>query len=163
MKQLFETADLEAEIFQSEEDTSENIQEVEYDLDGMLASDIDGLENLSEQDVENFPSLELTLELSDGRILEYEVAAVFVHEDKEYVGLHPKSDTEGLIHIMQLLQGEDDAIELLPIKEEEELIAVYDTFFQLYADDYEEESTDEKLHTEEKSDKTSKWRMFRVR
>ena len=132
MKQLFGTADLEAEIFQSADGTKENIQEVEYDLDGMLVSDIEDFQNLSEEDTEDFPALELTLELTDGRILEYEVAAVFVHEDKEYVGLHPKSDTEGLIHIMQLLQGEDDEIELLPIKEEEELIAVYDTFFKLY-------------------------------
>ena len=163
MKQLFETADLEAEIFQNAEGTNESNQEVEYDLDGMLVSDIEGFKNLSGEDTEDFPALELTLELTDGRILEYEVAAVFVHDDKEYVGLHPKSDTEGLIHIMQLLQGEDDAIELLPIKEEEELIAVYDTFFQLYADDYEEESTDEMSHTEEKSDRTSKRRRFRVR
>ena len=163
MKQLFETAELEAEIFRESESLEEHVHEFEYGLEEILTNDIEALEHLSEDGTDDFPALELTLELSDGRVLEYEVVTVFIHGDKEYIGLHPKSDTEGLIHIMQLLQGEDDSIELLPIKEEEELIAVYDKFFQMYADDFETENTSENLTDSNQTGESKKARRFRVR
>lgn len=163
MKQLFETAELEAEIFRESESLEEHVHEFEYGLEEILTNDIEALEHLSEDGTDDFPALELTLELSDGRVLEYEVVTVFIHGDKEYIGLHPKSDTEGLIHIMQLLQGEDDSIELLPIKEEEELIAVYDKFFQMYADDFETEDASENQTDGNQAGESKKTRRFRVR
>ena len=64
---------------------------------------------------------------------------------------------------MRLTQGEDDGIELLPIKEEEELQAVYDTFFRLYADDYEsgDSGVTDEDHERAKGTKVSK--RFQVR
>ena len=163
MKKLFETADLEAEIFSGEEKPEELVQEREYDLEQEAEDGFAGLENLSEDAMEGFPALELTLELTDGRVLEYEVAAVFVHEGKEYIGLHPKSDTEGLIHVMQLIQGENDEIELLPIKEEKELNAVYETFFELYAEDDGAEQSVETDMDEENPGTNFRARRFNVR
>lgn len=101
MARLYETAELEAKLF---EDSAK-------------------LENFSDEEyiesIEDFPALELTLELADGRTLEYELAGVFVHDGKEYATLHPKTDTDGIIHLMELTQGEDDEIKLLPIADED--------------------------------------------
>ncbi len=72
---LYETAELEAELFDGSAEL-ENFSEEEY------------IENL-----EDIPSLELTLELADGRTLIYELAGVFIHEEKEYAALHPKSES----------------------------------------------------------------------
>ena len=163
MKRLYGTADLEAELFEDSGVPVEEAEEQEYDLTEVTEENLAVLETLSEEDMNDFPALELSLELSDGRVLEYEVAAVFVHDEKEYVGLHPKSDTEGLIHIMQLTQGIDDGIELLPIKEEEELQAVYDTFFRLYADDYESGASDETDENSEHAKGTKVSKRFQVR
>jgi len=163
MKRLYGTADLEAELFEDGSVLAEGSEEREYDLTEVTEENLAVLEKLSEEDMNDFPALELSLELTDGRILEYEVASVFVHGEKEYIGLHPKSDTEGLIHIMQLTQGEDDDIELLPIKEEEEIQAVYDAFFRLYADDYESEVSVEADDKKEIAEEAKTPRRFQVR
>lgn len=163
MKHLLGTADLEAEIFEAENEAEEKKQEIEYILGDGTAEDYAEIEHLLAEDAADFPALELSLELTDGRILEYEVASVFVHGEKEYIGLHPKSDADGLIHIMQLTQGEDDEIELLPIKDEEELQAVYDAFFKLYADDYEAEDSVEMDNEQEAPDGTKRSKRFQVR
>lgn len=165
MKHLFGTVDLEAEIFETETKSEEADQEMEYILGDGTAEDYAEITPFLEQNIDDFPALELKLELVDGRTLEYEVVNVFVHDEKEYIGLHPKSDTEGLIHIMQLAQSEDDEIELLPIKSEEELQAVYQTFFRMYEDDYVRESAIEESSDEgeETSSKTSRTKRFRVR
>ena len=156
MKRLFETADLEAELFGEGEIQEEDFESPEYDLDEVTDENPDVLENLSEDAMEGFPALELTLELADGRMLEYELAAVFVHNEKEYMSLRPKSDSEGLFHIMQLLQGENDEIVLKQIEDEEEMKAVYDTFYELFAEEevsdgeyYEDEYFEEKYYEEE--------------
>jgi len=154
---------LEAELFEDGSVLAEGSEEREYDLTEVTEENLAVLEKLSEEDMNDFPALELSLELTDGRILEYEVASVFVHGEKEYIGLHPKSDTEGLIHIMQLTQGEDDDIELLPIKEEEEIQAVYDAFFRLYADDYESEVSVEADDKKEIAEEAKTPRRFQVR
>ncbi len=138
MKRLFETADLEAELFGEEKALTEEFQQ-EYDLTELTDEDMADLENLSEEDVKDFPALELSLDLEDGRVLEYELAAVFVHEGKEYVGLHPKNDTEGEFQMMRLLPGEDDGIMLQQIEDEEELLAVFEVFCNLYSEDGAEE------------------------
>ena len=163
MKRLYGTADLEAELFEDGSVLVEGAEEWEYDLTEVTEENLAVLEKLSEEDMNDFPALEISLELTDGRILEYEVASVFVHGEKEYIGLHPKSDTEGLIHIMQLTQGEDDDIELLPIKEEEEIQAVYDAFFRLYADDYESEVSVEADDKKEIAEEAKTPRRFQVR
>ena len=167
MKHLYGMADLEAQVFEAENEAQNSDQEIEFILGDGTPEEYAELTDLLEQEADEFPALELSLELSDGRILEYEVASVFVHDEKEYIGLHPKTDAEGLIHIMQLTQGADDEIELLPIKDEEELQAVYNTFFRLYADDYTSEATDngktEHDDQQEKSDPTKKSRRFQVR
>lgn len=163
MKRLYGTADLEAELFEDSGVPVEEAEEQEYDLTEVTEENLAVLETLSEEDMNDFPALELSLELSDGRVLEYEVAVVFVHAEKEYIGLHPKSDTEGLIHIMQLTQADDDGIDLLPIKEEEELQAVYDTFFRLYADDYESGDSGETDEDHERARGTKVSKRFQVR
>lgn len=165
MKHLFGTVDLEAEIFETKTKSEETDQEIEYILGDGTAEDYAEIIPFLEQNIDDFPALELKLELVDGRTLEYEVLNVFVHDEKEYIGLHPKSDTDGLIHIMQMTQGEDDEIELHPIKEEEELKAVYQTFFRVYEDDYETESRIEETSDEagKKTLGTSRSKRFHVR
>ena len=167
MKHLYGMADLEAQVFEAENEAQNSDQEIEFILGDGTSEEYAELTDFIDQGAGDFPALELSLELSDGRILEYEVASVFVHGEKEYIGLHPKTDTEGLIHIMQLMQGVDDEIELLPIKDEEELRSVYDTFFKLYADEYTNEASDngkaENDDRQEESDKIKKSRRFQVR
>lgn len=116
MKQLFGMEDLEAEIFDAKE-AALDMSEEELDMSE------EELE-VSEADLEEFPALELELELMDGRSLTYEVVGVFVYEEKEYAALHLKTDTEGTVHVMQLLPGENDEIRLLPIEDDEEFEAV---------------------------------------
>lgn len=119
MGRLYETDDLEALIFSGEEDY------VAY-------------EELSDEELqvsaEDLPALEFTLELSDGRILEYEVFGVFICGEKEYVALHPKTDTEGEIHLMELTGDENDDIRLLPV-EEDEMDAVTAAFYEYFESD----------------------------
>lgn len=131
MKQLFGTSDLEAEVFDSEELLKDEISQTD-DYSEETADEFDDLEELAEFKMENLPALELSLELEDGRTEVYEVATVFACGEKEYIGLFPKSDTDGTLCVMQLMQGEDDEIELLPV-EEEEWQAVHDRFLELYA------------------------------
>ena len=164
MKRLFETAELEAELFDMNETPEENTEDLELGLDELTEESMSILEKFSEGELEDFPALELTLELVDGRVLEYELAAVFLHGEKEYAALHPKSDSEGLIHIMELLQGENDEIELKQIESEEEIVAVYDTFYSMFSDDdfvdesydeeFDEEVFEEEDYLEEESDLT---------
>lgn len=135
MKRLFETAELEAELFGREIDPDETSDGSEIDLENLTEEAAAFLENVSDEEMEGFPALELTLELTDGRKLEYELVAVFLHNETEYVGLHPKSDTQGLIHIMQMSQGENDELVLNQIEDDEELQAVYDTFYNLFEKD----------------------------
>ena len=115
MAKLYETAELEAELF---EDTVETMDFAENNM----------------EDLGELPALELTLELTDGRILEYELGGVFVHEEKEYAALHPKTDTEGIFHVMELAQGEDDEIQLLPVPDEE-WDAVSESFYKFLSDE----------------------------
>lgn len=127
MKHLFDTDQLEAAIFSAEE------------AEASIKPEIEEPEVLDEANPEDLPALELTLELADGRSLTYEVIGVFVHEEKEYAALHPKTDTEGEIHLMQLLPGENDEIRLLPIEDDEELNAAADAFYRLIADEDKED------------------------
>ena len=56
--------------------------------------------------------------LQNGTQTEYTVAGVFLEGEKEYIALETQ---EGHIHIMELLEGEeDDEVRLLPVEEKEE-------------------------------------------
>lgn len=133
MKQLFGTSDLEAEVFTSEELSEYESSQTEAEFEE-AADELAVLEKLSEQEMERLPALELSMELEDGSTEEYEVATVFACGEKEYIGLFPKSDTDGTLAIMQLVQGDDDEIKLLPV-EEEEWQTVQDRFAELYAEE----------------------------
>lgn len=143
MKQLFGTSDLEAEVFtqeelseddslQTEDDSAEAVNEFEEAAEELAA--FERLEKLSEREMERLPALELSIELEDGSTETYEVATVFACGEKEYIGLFPKSDTEGTLSIMQLTHDEDDEIKLLPVAEEE-WQAVQDKFAELYTEE----------------------------
>ena len=131
MKYLYGTTDLEAELFSENIMTEEEFQEENYDISEEAAETM-LLEDLSPESLDDFSALELTLELADGRSLEYETFGVFVHENKEYVALHPKTDMEGTIHLMELTSSENDEIELLPIEDDEEYEAVAAAFYQVF-------------------------------
>ena len=151
MKRLFETANLEAELFDEDLDLEKREEGAEIDLENLTEESMLALENIADKEMDEFPVLELTLELADGRSLEYEVAAIFAHKEKEYVGLHPKSDAEGLIHIMRFSQGENDELVLHQIKDEEEIQEVYQVFFDLFAEDtsFEDISSEEDFEEED--------------
>ena len=59
----------------------------------------------------------MTVTLENGMQAEYTVAGVFLEGEKEYIALETQ---EGDIHIMELSEGEEDEVRLLPIEEEEE-------------------------------------------
>ena len=134
MKRLYDTAALEAELFETDTEPAESAEDMEFDLGHLTEESMMALENCADEEENAFPALELSLELADGRILEYELAAVFAHKEKEYVGLHPKSDAEGLIHIMRMTQGENDEIVLHQMESEDEIQEVYQVFFDLFTE-----------------------------
>ena len=130
MRKLFYIDDLEAEVFSDNEMTSN----IDHDLTEESEEDFfKALESSSEAD---FPALELELIVEDGQVLVYEAASVFVMGDKEYMGLHPKGDEDGTIHIMELRQGEKDSIELFPVEDDKEFEEAAEAFYQLIADSY---------------------------
>lgn len=129
MRKLFDTADLEAELFEGEQ--TETL-ETEVDITYEEAEDLEV--GFSEEDIDDFPALEFSLTLADGRILDYEAVGIFIHEEKEYMVLHPKTDTDGIVHLMELIQGEDDEIQLLPVKDED-FEAVSETFHRVFGEE----------------------------
>ncbi|MBE5972298.1 MAG: DUF1292 domain-containing protein [Lachnoclostridium sp.] len=118
MKKLFEIDELEQQVF-ADETNQVFVSEEEV--------------NISE-DPDSFPALEFILTLEDGQILEYEAVGIFLLGEKEYMALHPKTDEDGVIHIMNLTQGDDDEIQLSPVEDEEEFEAAAETFYRLIAD-----------------------------
>lgn len=141
MKHLFGISDLEALVFSQEETDLEGYREAateesgdEYELTSEEIFQLEGFEEMEESDPGDFPALELQLELDDGTSREFQLFGVFVHEEKEYAVLHPKNGPEEELHVMQLLQGEEDEICLLPV-EEDELEALSKTFNHLYGEE----------------------------
>ena len=59
----------------------------------------------------------MTVTLENGTQAEYAVAGVFLEGEKEYIALETQ---EGDIYIMELSEGEEDEVRLLPIEEKEE-------------------------------------------
>ena len=100
-----------------------------------------------------FPALELELELENGQTLKCQVVSVFLAGEKEYMALHPVEDTEGMIHIMILEQGENDDIRLLPVEDEAELERAALAFHK-FMDDSKLEYEDEMELVDEAAENT---------
>lgn len=128
MRKLFDIDDLEAEVF------SDNEMNSNIDHYSTVEPEEDIFKELEMFPETEFPALELELTIEDGQILVCEAAGVFVMGDKEYMALHPKDDEEGTIHIMELRQGEDDEINLIPIEDDEEFDLAAEKFYKLIAD-----------------------------
>lgn len=85
---------------------------------------------------EEFPALEFTLNLEDGRTLVCEAfgifAAVYEGAERQYIALHPKEDTEGLIHLLRMEPGEDDELLLVPMEDDGEQQEAEQAFYRLF-------------------------------
>lgn len=86
----------------------------------------------TEEMVSEEPSEEIELELKDGQTMICEIIYVFVHEEYEYMVLHPKEDQDGIVYLMRMSEGEDDELKLSPIEDEEELRKVSEIFREIY-------------------------------
>lgn len=73
--------------------------------------------------------VKMTVTLENGMQVEYTVAGVFLEGEKEYIALETQ---EGDIHIMELLEGEEDEVRLLPIEEKEEQERAIEAFQYYY-------------------------------
>ena len=62
MKRLYGTADLEAELFEDSGILAKEAKEQEYDLIEVTEENLAVLENLSEEDMNDLPALELSLQ-----------------------------------------------------------------------------------------------------
>ena len=139
MERFYETEDLESAIFGPGEISGP---------DAMDAPDAaEAPEDLAEE--ADLPSLELELTLEDGRRLACQAVGVFLAGEKQYIALRPKEDTEGLIHILELAQGEDDQAKLLPVEDDRELEEAARAFYHMIGDEgregeWIEEPADEK-------------------
>lgn len=90
----------------------------------------------------------LTAAFGGGEETEYRVDGVFLEGGKEYIALETG---DGEILIMELGQGEDDEIRLLPIEDEEEgrqALAAYEYFF-----DQREDGSSREIFQEETKDR----------
>lgn len=134
MAGIYRTDDLEQMVFSGEDGESAGIGTDEEQEDEALRTFLK--EELAAGVPESFPTLELELTLEDGRTLLCEAAGIFLaNEEKQYMALHPKEDTEGLIHILEMAEGEDDALLLLPIEDEGEREEAEQTFYRLFVED----------------------------
>lgn len=91
--------------------------------------------DISELEADIFPEEQLDrleLELKDGQVMTCEVVDVFAYEEHEYMVLHPIEDTEGVVHLMRMGAGEDDALQLYSIEDEQELQTAIEIFKELY-------------------------------
>lgn len=136
MERFYETEDLESAVFGS--DAIEAPDAVEDPEDLAEAADL--------------PSLELELTLEDGRRLACQAVGVFLAGEKQYIALHPKEDTEGVIHILELARGEDDQAKLLPVEDEQELEEAARAFYHMIGDDGREGEWIEEPADEEPAD-----------
>lgn len=118
MGRFYDISELEAAVFSDEE--SEKLTE-ENNID------LEREETLLEEELE-----ELELELKDGQTMICEIIEVFIHEDQEYMVLHPKEDTEGIVYLMRMGAGENDELKLYPIENEEELLSVTKRFREIF-------------------------------
>ena len=76
-----------------------------------------GWEEGEEQGEDEEAPVTMTVTLENGTQAEYAVAGVFLEGEKEYIALETQ---EGDIYIMELSEGEEDEVRLLPIEEKEE-------------------------------------------
>ena len=83
----------------------------------------------------SFPDDEL--ELENGDRITCEVVDVIQNEGREYMMLHPTDDTGGMVYLMRMEAGEEDTLQLSPIREESELQSVIEAFQKLYENEIE--------------------------
>lgn len=77
----------------------------------------------------------MTVTLEDGTEMECRVEGVFLEGEKEYIALETG---QGEIQIMELGQGDEDEIQLLPVADEEEQERVVQAFIRLFGDPYDD-------------------------
>ena len=94
-------------------------------------------ENDSFPENDPFPDDELELELENGDRITCEVVDVIQNEGREYMMLHPTDDTGGMVYLMRMEAGEEDTLQLSPIREESELQSVIEAFQKLYENEIE--------------------------
>lgn len=119
MRDFYDTEALEEQIFGSSRE-----EEVPEEADGEEPEEGEFVELPDTDD-----PVTMTVTLEDGTETEYMVAGVFLEGEKEYIALETQ---EGDIHIMELLQGEEDEVRLLPIEEKEEQDRAIEAFHYYY-------------------------------
>lgn len=98
-----------------------------------LENQVFGEDATGEEGMESLP-VEIMLTLEDGRDLTCRVAGVFMEQEKEYIALEAdekRDDSEGMIYVMGLSQGEEDGIELRPLVDKEEQERALAAFFRM--------------------------------
>lgn len=105
MRYSYDTEALEEEIFGSGREEGEAGESDDEEMEASRLPDTDA-------------PVTMIVTLQNGTQTEYTVAGVFLEGEKEYIALETQ---EGDIHIMELLEGEeDDEVRLLPVEEKEE-------------------------------------------
>lgn len=122
MAGMYSTEDLEWQVFSDGLETKEDFPASEF------LEDFPALENL-----EDFPVMEFTLALEDGRELTCEAVGIFGNDAAQYIALHPKEDQEGLIHILKMVQGDEDELLLLPVEDDKERMEAESEFYRMFS------------------------------
>ncbi len=130
MERHYSTEELEQMVFEPAEPLEQPDWEEEQRTREELESNL--REALDAGMPEDFPTLEFELTLENGELLTCEVAGLFEEGEKQYMVLHPKEDTEGLVHILEMVQGEEDELRLLPISDEEEYKRAASRCYELF-------------------------------
>ncbi len=121
MAGMYSTEDLERQVFSDETEMPEDFPAPEVP------------EEFASLEVpEDFPALEFTLALEDGGELVCEAVGIFGSEAAQYIALHPKEDTEGLIHILKMARGGEDELLLLPVEDDGERIEAESEFHRMF-------------------------------
>lgn len=126
MKHFYDTDLLENEIFGDEPDPDEFGAE----QDGEFAPDSEEPDDAEPAD------LIFTLTLEDGSEMTCRAECVFLENEKEYIALDMGNDE---IQIMELAEGEDDNILLLPLEDDGEREAAFRAFLEIMGTEKGEE------------------------
>jgi hypothetical protein len=87
-----------------------------------------------EGDCEDFDTVYLMME--DGSEIECNTIGTFITNGKQYIALVPVDEEEVIFY---QLEESEEGFELLEIENEDEFETVIDTFYELFADDVENE------------------------
>ena len=93
---------------------------------------------MSEKDLEMEELEVVTLEDEDGNEIEFELAAIMPHGDKQYAVLLPLEEDDGGIVILEYQQTDDEEGDLYSDVEDEDILdAVFNKFKEAYADEFD--------------------------